>query len=255
MHLKISQILMISAVLGACGAAWAVPEPLESTPREIPALERQYAAWVSSLEPGPGPDAGWAFPFAAPGSPDYSEKDLKTILSLRRLVRAADMSALETLADLVARRQGPMPVPMRFWLAFAQHDLNRNQACLENLEALLAVDQGWRDLDPGQCAWVLTTTADLHFLIGSRNLAAVMYRRLVSSPITQLSLWGNYQLAGMDFLAKDFEAASRRYDLVCTGENSGSWRTHACAMSTIAGRMAAINRKGDVHGAVATAGP
>ena len=144
--------------------------------------------WISALEAG-NAAARWKFPFDAPRPDDLSSRDLKTVLSLRRLARSRETGELAKLADIVARRQEEMPVQMRFWLAYSQGRLDQNEACCENLRVLLLVDGGPGHLEMGQLAWVLTAIADLSFLLEKRDLAGQLYGQLAESSVEQVSLW------------------------------------------------------------------
>lgn len=210
-----------------------------------------FSDWATSLEKDTSTTAVWQFPFGAPKPADLSSQELKIVLSLRRLVMNRNLPEMESVADQVARRQGVMPAQMRFWLAYTQSQLGRREACLANLQILLTTPGAWQPLEKGQRAWVLTQTADLHFLLNERSAAVDCYQRLSVSPMDQLRFWGQYQLAGMAFLERDFETAGKHYQAVCEGDKTASWRGHACAMASIAGRLSRLGKEGELHGAVA----
>jgi hypothetical protein len=214
-----------------------------------------FDAWAEGMETGTDADSSWEFPFRVPSPADMNSQEFKLLLALRRLAWNGDFEELESLADQVNRRQGEIPGQLRFWLAYAQNTLQQNQACLKNLQILLMDPQGWKILENGQQAWVLTSSADLNFLLGNRELAADLYERLAVSSVEQLNLWGKYQLAGMNFLARDFELASERYSMVCEAGKPGTWREHACSMAEIAGRLYKLGWKGETNGAIATTNP
>jgi hypothetical protein len=184
-----------------------------------------------------------------------SSEDLNTVLSLRRLVMNGDDEELGSLADQVERRQEELPVQMLFWLAYAQGRLHQNQACLSNLQILLMVQEGWKHLDCGQQVWALTATPDLLFLLGERELAAIFYARLAESPVEQLKLWGQYQMAGMDFLNRDFKQANLKYSAVCEADKPVLWREQACGMAKIAERLSRLEKERNPHGAMASINP
>ena len=213
-----------------------------------------YGDWISALEAG-GHNSQWNFPFKAPKPYALSSKEMKTVLSLRRLAQGREMEQLSSLTEIVARRQEEMPVQMRFWLAYAQGSLHQNEACWANLRLLLLVPQGHVLLETGQLAWVLTAFADYSFLLEKRERAFQLYGLMAVSSVEQVNLWGQYQLAGMEFLKRNFTDANRRYKVVCESEKSGSWREHACAMAAIAGRLNRFDRKGEPHGNVAIVSP
>ncbi len=257
--------MILLAILGCAlvgiGEAIAMDEStldestLDESVDESSNLTAGFDAWTEGLESDTGADSSWKFPFDVPRPADLSSQELKIILSLRRLAWNRNNEELESLADQVNRRQGELPVQLRFWLAYAQNTLHQDEACLANLQLLLLVQEGWKNLENGQMAWVLTRAPDLLFLLGNRELAADLYERLAVSPVEQLNLWGKYQLAGMNFLAREFEKASERYSMVCEAEKPGTWREHACSMAVIAGRLSQIGFKGETYGAVATANP
>ncbi len=247
----------ISAPALLMAALWfaIAPAVAETGPDQEPdQLVIAYQGWISALEAG-GSNAHWEFPFDAPSPDELSSKDLKTVLSLRRLARSRETDELATLAEIVARRQEEMPVQMRFWLAYSQGHLHQNEASWENLRLLLLVEGGSGHLETGQLAWVLTAFADTSFLLDKRDRAGQLYGQLAVSSVEQVNLWGQYQLAGMEFLKRNFTEANRRYKVVCESEKSGTWHEHACAMEEIAGRLSRLNLRGGTHGRVASASP
>ncbi len=247
--------MILLAILGCAlvgtGEAIASDESID----ESSLLIAGFDAWAEGLESDTGADSSWEFPFGVPRPVDLSSQELKIILSLRRLAWNRNNEELESLADQVNRRQGDLPVQLRFWLAYARKTLHQDEACSVNLQLLLLVHEGWKNLENGQLAWVLTSAPDLLFLLGNRELAAALYERLAVSPVEQLGLWGKYQLAGINFLNREFEKASERYGMVCEAEKPGTWREHACSMAEIAERLHQLGMKGETHGAVATANP
>lgn len=251
LELRTSWILLtlmgLFPVLNLAGADCRESEDVEI------AVTVGFASKAEALEGVLGPDSPWVYPYGAPRPADQSDQDMKTTLSLRRLVLNGNQEELGILADQVERRQEAIAVQMRFWLAFAQSELQLNEACWANLRKILDSEEGWESLETGQQVWVLTTTADLLFLLGHRTPAAECYARLAASPVAQLNLWGQYQLAGMDFLGRNFEKAARQYQVVCDAERPGTWREHACAMAEIAGRLGKLEKGGNAHGDLATA--
>lgn len=238
-------------------ALFLLCEPMVSTSRGSDDADatpiETFGSRTEALENVLGSDAPWEFPYAAPRPAGLNDQEMTTTLALRRLVLDGNQQELSTLTEQVERRQDELPVQMRFWLAFAQSELNLNQACLANLREIMRAEIGWHDLETGQQIWILTATADLHFLLGYRTEAAACYDRLAVSPVTQLNLWGQYQLAGMDFLERNFAAAALRYRRVCDAEKSGTWREHACGMADLAARLEQLGRGGNEHGDLASA--
>lgn len=226
------------------------PEFQEESEAGYPGFED----WAVSLEKDTSTPAAWQFPFGAPKPADLSAQELKIVLSLRRLVMNRNRPEMESVAEQVARLQGPMPTQMRFWLAYTQSQMGQQEACLANLQALLATGEAWIPLEKGQRAWVLTQTADLLFLLNQRSVAVDCYTRLSVSPVDQLRFWGQYQLAAIAFLERDFATASKHYHDVCEGEKTAAWRGHACAMASIADRLTRVSKEGELHGAVAASG-
>ncbi len=247
---KQAATLLVVCLLAPSNAAGAdaVPE------NESDQVAAAYQEWIYALETGSS-NTHWEFPFDAPRPDDLSSKEMKTVLSLRRLSRSREMESLSTLTEIVARRQDEIPVQMRFWLAYSQGILQQNEACRNNLRFLLLVPGGHGHLETGQQAWVLTAFADYSFLLKKRDRAAQLYGQLAASSVEQVNLWGQYQLAGMEFLKRNFNDANRRYKVVCESEKSGSWREHACAMAEIAGRLNSLDLKGESHGRVAIVSP
>jgi hypothetical protein len=207
-----------------------------------------FENWILALERDTTENDVWEFPFRVSRTSTLEAEDFQTILLLRRIVQEGIENELESVVAQVERRQEPLPNQMLFWLAFCQKRLQRHEACLANLKQLLMVPDGWSDLDNGQRAWVLTGTPDLQFLEGERGAAEVFYRRLDSSSNAQVSLWANYQLAGLDFLGRSFGEASRRYGIVCEADQSETWREHACAMAEISGQLQQLRKDGEPDG-------
>lgn len=243
-------LLGMVCLLGTSAPAGAeiVPEQLSDP------LTTAYQDWITALE-ADGKDSRWEFPFDAPRPDDLTTPDMKTVLSLRRLVQSRETQNLETLVEIVSRRREEMPVQVRFWLAYAQGTLHRHEDSQANLQILLLAPKGHDHLETGQKAWVLTAFADYSFLLKRRDTAARFYRLLAASSVEQVNLWGQYQLAGMDFIKRNFTDANRRYKVVCESEKSGTWREHACAMAEIAGRLNSFDRKGEANDHVAVVSP
>jgi len=243
-------LLLVVCLLGASGTAGA-----ETAPEQLSdPLTTAYQVWITALE-GDGNDSRWEFPFDAPRPDDLTTPEMKTVLSLRRLAQSRDSQQLASLVEIVSRRQEEMPVQMRFWLAYAQGTLHRIEESQANLQILLLVPKAPDHLETGQKAWVLTAFADYSFLMKRRETAARLYRLLAASSVEQVNLWGQYQLAGMEFIKRNFTDANRRYKVVCESEKSGTWREHACAMAEIAGRLNSFDRKGEANGHVAVVSP
>jgi len=255
MRFKHERVLILLAILALFPNGTLVAQPPPESEGDQDFLISGFDSWTDAFEGAVLPDAAWEFPFGAPRPADLSAQEMKIVLSLRRLVLNGSLDELESLADQVERRQDEMPEQMRFWLAYAQSQLHNDQACLSNLIILLEGNEGWKPLEIGQQAWVLTTTADLFFLQGNRVQAAGFYSRLATSPVNQLNLWGQYQLAGMDFLARDFEQSAMKYQWVCEAGKSGTWREHSCAMAEIASRLGELGKGGRAHGTVASTTP
>ena len=242
-------ILILAAGLFTAGLAGAQEQP-ESLDVPVPVV-LCFADWATSLEQDTPATSVWQLPFAAPRPADLTDQELKLVLSLRRLVLNGDPAEMEPMADQVARWQGPMPIQMRFWLAYTQSQLGQQEACLVNLQNLLMTREGWLPLEKGQRAWVLTETADLLFLLDQRSRAADCYARLSVSTLDQLRLWGRYQLGGVAFLERDFARAGELYRDVCEGGKPATWRAHACSMASVADRLSRLAKVGEPRDAVA----
>jgi len=255
MHPEFMKSLFLLAILGAFLVGSGYASDPEDPVEEPISLIDGFDAWATGVESGTEGNSSWQFPFRVPSPAELSSQEFKALLALRRMAWNGNFSELESLVDQLNRRQIEIPGQLRFWLAYAQNTLNQDQACLSNLQLLLMDPQGWKILENGQQVWVLTSSADLNFLLGNRDLAADLYERLAVSSVEQLNIWGKYQLAGMNFLARDFELASERYGMVCEAGKPGTWREHACSMAEIAGRLNQLGWKGEIHGAVATANP
>lgn len=255
MREKLGKSLMLLAILGCLPAGILRAYASGDSGQVSNDLTADFFVWVEALDAEMGTDSPWEFPFGAPRYSDLSSEESKIVLSLRRLARNEELGELESLVDVVERRQDETPVQMRFWLAYSQNLLHKEQSCLTNLKLLLSNPDGWRSLEVGQRAWVLTRTPDLLFVLENRDLAVELYTRLAASPVEQLYLWGKYQLAGMNFLNRDFEEASLMYGVICAADNPGPWKEHACAMADIAGRLTFLGKEETQYGAVATSSP
>jgi hypothetical protein len=230
------------------GAGLAVPQPVPEPPSETLVV---FRSWISLLEARNLPASSWEYPFAAPRPGELSDTELATVLELRRLARSGNKAHLEAAIDR-AVRQNTDPAPqIQFWLACGLHRVGRPEAGLPRLADLLQDPRTPAGLDGGQFVWVMTSLADGQFLFGDRGLARDLYESMAASSVSHLHLWGNYQLAGSDFLDRDFAAADRRYELVCDQENTESWREHACEMAAIASRLAQPGTEGTDHGMAA----
>jgi hypothetical protein len=252
LNLSILLVLGSLSLMGAGSPAGAMEETSITTE---PDLEIAFNSWAEALEARVNSDSPWDFPFGAPKPSDLSGPDLETVLTLRRLAQTRDLDQLESWVERVARRTEPLPVQMKFWLAYGFSLLHRNQACLGKLLELLEGPDNSHSLENGQLVWVLTGTCDNLFLLDRRVEATALYGRLAASPVEQLNLWGNYQLAGSDFLARNFTEADRRYKLVCDSERAATWREHACEMASIAEQLATLRTEGMGHGIAANDAP
>jgi hypothetical protein len=255
MRRKPQKFLLLPLAMWLGSLAFATAQDQTDT-QDVPMpVTLSFGDWATSLEHDTPATGVWQFPFGAFSPADLSDQELKLVLSLRRLVLNGSPEEMEPLADQVARRQGEMPVQMRFWLAYTQSQLGQQEACLANLRQLLMIPEGWLPLEKGQRAWVLTEISDLFFLLDLRDTAADCYSRLSVSPLDQLRLWGQYQLAGMAFLDRDFPQARDLYHDVCEGDKPATWRGHACAMASIADRLSRLPKEGEPRDPVAPSHP
>lgn len=248
MKRNFAQILPLLAILGLLLPSMVAATEFEGMGSLPDPLVMGFEAMAQAFEADSNADSVWDFPFGAPESSKLTPKEFQTILALRRTAQGGLASELSSLVDQAERLQGTQPAQMHFWLAFAHSRLDQKAASLRNLRTLLETNGSWQDLDDGQRAWVLTGTPDLIFLDGDRDLAANLYRRLAASPKEQLTIWANYQLAGMDFLERSFAEAGRRYSIVCEAEHSQSWRDHACAMAAISVQLQQLRKDGEPNG-------
>jgi len=255
MRNNLGKPLIILAILGSFLVGFHKADASDDSSEVSRNLIEAFGTWTDAFDMENGIDPSWEFPFGAPRPANLNSNDLKTVLSLRRFAVNGELGSLESLVDLVERRQDEIPVQMRFWLAYGQNLLLKEQSCLISLQLLLAVPDGWEPLENGQQAWVLTRTADSLFILGQRELASELYARLAVSPREQLNLWGTYQLAGLNFLNRNFEEAGRMYRVICAADKPVPWNEHACAMVEIAGRLTLLGKEGSQHGDVASTTP
>ena len=144
-------LVLLAAALGGSELSHALGEndDVANAVTATNALAAGFECWAEGLEADSGPDSCWEFPFGTPASADLDPQELKIVLSLRKLVLKGNIEELESLADQVERRQGEIPVQMRFWLAYAQGNLGQKQACLNNIKLLLVGQEDWQHLKKG----------------------------------------------------------------------------------------------------------
>lgn len=169
-------------------------------------------------------------------------------LALRNGIAAGDSARVDTLLAQFSRRCAGLTDVERYWYAFALADRQRWAASLEQLRRLLIIEGLPRSLGATERAWVLTAAADHFFLLDAKRQARDLYSLLSISDRPGLRLWGEYQLANIDFLDTDYRRAATTYEQLCDAPEVGRWQAQACAMAEVARQMNRIKVEGGPYG-------
>ena len=193
----------------------------------------------------------WLYSLDQPGNWPAQPEITDTALALRDAIAAADSARVDgLLAQLSAHTDGLTDVT-RYWYAFALADRQRWAASLEQLRRLLIVESLPRSLGATERAWVLIATADHFFLLDSKRQARDLYSLLSLSDRSGVRLWGEYQLANIDFLYADYRRAAATYEQLCSAPDAGRWQAQACAMAVVARKLNQIKVEGEPYGTAA----
>ncbi len=169
-------------------------------------------------------------------------------LALRWCLVNGDEGQLGDMADTLWAVRDSLPQQQVYWLARALHQLKRTDQLYSQLRVLILNGGLSLGLTETQRAWVLTTIADVSYLLGQDKQARKLFSTLLESPLPDLQLWATYQLAGLDLVAGDYLAAETGYGTVCRAKALGSWQARACAMEKATEEMARIRREGEPYG-------
>lgn len=183
------------------------------------------------------------------GTPELIGREAELVLAYRWLLAEADGPGVDLLIQKVNSQQAVLSDRLRFWHAYALNWRAERPASLDNLRKLIRSGGLSRDLSEGQRAWVLLAIPDLLFLQDNTADAADLYRALANSQIDELRIWGQYQMANIDFLAGRYLKASQGFKNVCDATRLGSWQDQACAMADVAGELERIRAEGEAYGA------
>ena len=180
---------------------------------------------------------------------DPSAQTEELILGVRWALSRDDAAVLNALQTAMAAVDSASATPkLLFWRAYLQSILGDHAASLQDLRLLILYGGLSLDLCESQRAWVLTTLADDFFLAGDIQQAGDLYRILAASAVTELQVWGAYQLAGLDFLGGRFLESAQGYTHVCEAERLGAWQDQACAMADVAKELQRIRTEGEPYG-------
>ena len=229
---RLAATLLAVAVQTVAAPAVAAP-PADLTATEMDGYQR----WLYSLD-GNG---NW------PAQTEITD----TALALRNGIAAGDSARVDGLLAQLSRYTDGLTDVERYWYAFALADRQRWAASLVQLRRLLTVEGLPRSLGATERAWVLTATADHFFLLDGKRQARDLYSLLSISDRSGLRLWGEYQLANLDFLDTDYRRAARTYEQICNAPEVGRWQAQACAMAEVARKMNQIKVEGEPYGTAA----
>jgi tetratricopeptide (TPR) repeat protein len=182
-------------------------------------------------------------------APDYAGRESEVVLAFRWLLNRQDAATLNWLLERTATPQTMQDARVAFWRAYAFSWLERRDESLTELQGLLALGGSGRNLNERERGWVLTATADLLLLAGSRDEAMARYTRLAESPVASLRLWGRLQSASLAFLSHRYGEAGAGFREICQSDSQGTWGAHACAMADIAGQLDKLLSEGERYGA------
>ncbi len=169
-------------------------------------------------------------------------------LALRWCLSKGDPTQLEALTDTLWAGREDLSSHQLYWLTRALNQSSRTEQVYAELKILIRNGGLSLGLTESQRAWVLTTMADVSYLLGNDAQARKLYSTLMESPLPNLKLWSTYQLAGMDLAVGEYLAAETGYGAVCRAQSLGSWHEQACAMEEVTKEMERIRREGEPYG-------
>ncbi len=182
------------------------------------------------------------------GASELAGRQDELVLAYRWLLTEQDSDTLAHLVQKTGSHPDAFNNRVRFWHAYALNWLGRTAESLVQLRELVLSGGLSAGLTEGQRGWVLTALPDGFFLGGDSRTARELYGVLKECRVLKLRLWGQYQLAGLDFIATRYLSAANGFQQVCEGTRFGSWQDQACAMAPIAQELERIKAGGEPYG-------
>ncbi|MCP4293672.1 MAG: hypothetical protein GY780_17735 [bacterium] len=183
------------------------------------------------------------------GTTKITGKENEYILALRWLLVQRDSETLDLVLQKIKQDQNNLTDRLRFWVAYSHSWRKRGDESMSHLRILLGSGGLSRDLTESQRSWVLFAIPDYFFLSGDHASSRSLYEVLTRSAIPELSTWGRYQIANLDFLNGLYLRASEGFKRVCEGDRIGSWQDQACEMAIVATEIERIKSEGEPYGA------
>jgi len=171
------------------------------------------------------------------------------ILALRWLLIQKDAESIDLVLKKIGTDGNVLTDRLRYWVAFSLAWREKRSESMEHLRILIGSGGLSRDLTERQRSWVLFSIPDFFFLAGDNVSSMALYKLLVNSELPELSTWGRFQIANMDFLAGRYLRASEGFNRVCEAKRLGSWQDQACEMATVAKEIERIKSEGEPYGA------
>lgn len=183
------------------------------------------------------------------GNSQITGHEAEFILALRWLLVQQDAESVDLVLQKIESDGNVLSDRLRFWVAFSQAWRDRRTESMAHLRILIGSGGLSRDLTEKQRSWVLFSIPDFLFLEGDRASALSLYKILENSILPELSTWGRYQVAGLDFLSGRYLRASEGFRRVCESKRLGSWQDQACEMANVAKEIERIKSEGEPYGA------
>ena len=171
------------------------------------------------------------------------------ILALRWLLIHKDPETIDLVLKKIESEDTVLSDRLRYWVAYSLAWRENRTAAMTHLRVLIGSGGLSRDLTETQRSWVLFSIPDFFFLNGDNASAMELYKLLVNSPLPELSTWGRFQIANMDFLAGRYLRASEGFQRVCDAQRLGSWQDQSCEMVKVAKEIERIKSEGEPYGA------
>jgi hypothetical protein len=183
------------------------------------------------------------------GQSSITGHELEFILALRWLLIQRDSESLDLVIQKIESDKTILSDRLRFWVAYSQAWRKNRSESLAHLRVLIGSGGLSRDLTESQRSWVLFAIPDFQFLEGDQASAKMLYDILAHSSLPELSTWGRYQTANLDFLNGRYLRASEGFRRVCESRRIGSYQDQACEMATLAQEIERIKSEGEPYGA------
>lgn len=183
------------------------------------------------------------------GSSSITGHETEYILALRWLLIHQDSETMDLVIKKINSDSSVLTSRLRFWVAFSLAWRENRTESLDHLRILVCSGGLSRDLTEKQRAWVLFAIPDILFLEGDSSSAKSLYDLLKNSSLPELSTWGRFQIANLDFLGGRYLRASEGFKRVCDAKRLGSWQDQACEMANVAREIERIKSEGEPYGA------